>query len=310
MPVLAKNLPDDMRRTLLGIYINEFNSVNLLRRPDPANVARLKQAADLPELLDPEISRLYLIRAYESLEQFDDAVAVAERMLDENLNLFSWRPPLLIQSYSTLMRMRNQPQPALDAVHGLLLDREGNARPQFWALMIERARLLESMGDFEGAERDLEMFLKFRQDRVSYANVADASLLLGFLRERRGDATGARAAWRAGLYREHVKRAERLTDAARRAAVSLATADSQTALALGCLADDITDKEIDDLGLLGSFSNNEGFDFFRRGGYQVPASTVRAAFADPRRTGVGPPLCAARRSTAAGAAHPVGPHAP
>ncbi|HEV2295598.1 MAG TPA: protein kinase [Tepidisphaeraceae bacterium] len=281
MQMLVEVLPDDMRRTLQGIYINEFNSLNLLRRPDPASVERLRQAAALDQLMDPEVSRLFLVRAYEAQEDFAAATAVAEKMVDD-ITLYSWRGPLAIQTYSTLMRLRNDPQKALDAVHEVLMDNVGNARPQFWQLMVERARLLEFMGDHEQAERDLVTFLKHRQDRTSYAHLADASLLLGCLRERRGDHAGALEAWRGGLHRDHLKRSKSFSEANRRAAAALATNDSQSALALGCLANDITDAEIDELGVLGQFSNNEGFDFIRRAGYRVPASAARATFADPR----------------------------
>jgi tetratricopeptide (TPR) repeat protein len=282
---LAEALPDDMRRTLLGIYVNDFSGFNLLRRPDPLHVERLRQASALRELLDPDIARFYLVRAYESAGDLAAAERVSDQMIAEGINLYGWYALRTLEAHATLKCVRGRPREALDRIHEVLLDADGDARPQFWALMVDRARVLDAMGDFEQAEKDLDAFIAYRQDRQSYAPMAAASLMLGFLRAERGDAAAARQAWRAGRYSEHVAQLpSRAAEPQRDAVRGLGTQEVLAALALGCLSDDITDEQIEQFldGLMDSGTMGGNFEAFRRGMFRIPPRVVRAIFADAR----------------------------
>jgi serine/threonine protein kinase len=268
-------VPDDMRRTLLGIYVNPFSGLSLLRRPDKQDIERLKQVVETSGLVERQAAGFYLTRAYESVEDYDAALAVAQRTLDSDMDLFSWYPARLLEAYSTLMRMRGRSREALDRVHRVLLTESGATRPQFWGLLIERARLLVAMGRADQAERDLELFLQHRQDRRNYNDPASASLIMGFLRAERGDAAGARQAWRAGTLRAL---------SVGGTMQEMGTMEVVAAITIGCLGDDVSDEELQDLGnrLIKAGMNNETFELLQRSSFRVSPAVMRAALRDAR----------------------------
>src|SRR5207248_2157787 len=85
-----------------------------------------------------------------------------------------------------------------------LYERAGVPRSGCLPLLLERARLHAALSRWDDAEMDLEEF--FRRAPPGSVHLrywTQANLMLGFLRERRGDAAGARAAWRRGLPGAH-----------------------------------------------------------------------------------------------------------
>jgi serine/threonine protein kinase/tetratricopeptide (TPR) repeat protein len=73
--------------------------------------------------------------------------------------------------------------------------------------LVERARLHAALKEWGQAEADLDEFFRVQaqESRRQYGFHAGACLLQGFLRERRGDHEGARAAWRRGLIKSWEK---------------------------------------------------------------------------------------------------------
>jgi serine/threonine protein kinase len=282
---LANYLPDDMRRMLLGIYVNQFSQFNLLQYPDAKAIERLQQAVGLSELLDTNQAKVYLIRAYESVDDFDRATNVAEELVSGDLDLFSWYTTMAIEEYGTLMRMRKTPQAALDRLHAILLDAHGQVRPQFWHLLIERARLLSALNRFDEAERDVKAYLERDRGGSSYAYHGIASLMLGFLRERRGDAAGALEAWRGGLMKNYQAPT---TNASGRSASQLTESfggmEGTTAVAVACMSNTATDAEIEELtqDVAKNALNTGNFAAFQSGALRVPPAAIRRTFSDAR----------------------------
>jgi tetratricopeptide (TPR) repeat protein len=285
MQELTDYLSDDMRRMLLGIYVNEFSQFNLLQYPDPRAIERLQQAVGLTELLDTNQAKIYLIRAYESVDDFDRATTAAEELISGDLDLFSWYTTMAIEEYGTLMRMRKTPQAALDRLHKLLLDERGQVRPQFWHLLIERARLLAAMNRFDEAERDVKAYLEGSRGGASYAYHGIASLMLGFLREQRGDAAGALAAWRGGLMKDfHTRNGSTLNRGGSQLTDTFGGMEGTTAIAVACLSNAATDAEIEALtqDIAKKATNTSNFAAVQSGALRVPPAVVRRSFGDPR----------------------------
>lgn len=95
-----------------------------------------------------------------------------------------------------------QPRRALDEVNRLL--ESAFTVKEYRPLLIDRARLLIAQEKWAEAEKDVEAyFAQVDRKEADYADWADACLVRGLLRERRGDAKGAQEAWRLGLLREH-----------------------------------------------------------------------------------------------------------
>ncbi len=81
-----------------------------------------------------------------------------------------------------------------------VMRQDAEGRPMYYHL-IERARIHVALGKWAEAEQDLALFFQMQKDAShrDYGFHAAASLLQGFLREKRGDKDGARTAWRRGL---------------------------------------------------------------------------------------------------------------
>jgi eukaryotic-like serine/threonine-protein kinase len=89
---------------------------------------------------------------------------------------------------------------ALDRVNDRLAG--DRLRPEDAPLLMERVRIAAALGHWDDADRDCERyFAEVPRDRLDYAEFADACLVRGFLRDRRGDRDGAAAAWGEGLLR-------------------------------------------------------------------------------------------------------------
>jgi tetratricopeptide (TPR) repeat protein len=151
------------------------------------------------------------------------------------------RPVELTERYSYLLRQHGEPEKALARVDRQLLEKPALApfvrhrvqisgvlassatspvqvlpwlyvrpeavayRPEALQLLIERARVLAALKRWDDAEKDLDSYLRLTTSNNDHAYDTPfymACLVQGFLRERRGDRDGARAAWRRGLDRK------------------------------------------------------------------------------------------------------------
>ncbi len=87
---------------------------------------------------------------------------------------------------------------------------DGDALPTA-LLLVDRARVKAVQGTLGEAEADLDAFFaRAPADRTEYADYADACLLLGLVRDRRGDHDGALRAWRQGLLPDWADRLPRI----------------------------------------------------------------------------------------------------
>jgi Protein kinase domain len=101
--------------------------------------------------------------------------------------------------YCWLLRRRGEAARALKEVGQWLGTATGaEDRPP---LLLERSRIHAALRQWDQAEEDLrQFFAQTPAKEMPYALCCRACLLDGFLRERRGDHTGARQAWRRGLF--------------------------------------------------------------------------------------------------------------
>jgi tetratricopeptide (TPR) repeat protein len=194
---LSKEAHDAIAVHYMGAGVNL-----LLRQPEPLAQA-YRQTIKVFELLDPSAPshyvtsphfwvKLSLLKAERMAEQRErQALQIAEDMRAE------YGPQTeIVEQYCWLLRGLHQGDRALDVLNRLL-----DSGPS--VLLIERARLYAARGDWSAAENDLDAFFRWEEQTKSnhYVWCSDASLLSGFLRLRRGDKTGAREAWRRGVFK-------------------------------------------------------------------------------------------------------------
>lgn len=110
-----------------------------------------------------------------------------------------------LEQYGMLARAAGDVKGPLQHVDRLLYKRAGVYRSEYYlGLLVERARLHAAQGESVAAEADLDELDRARREVPDPHGrlprfVAEAGLVRGFLRERRGDAAGAAAAWRAAM---------------------------------------------------------------------------------------------------------------
>jgi tetratricopeptide (TPR) repeat protein len=132
--------------------------------------------------------------------QVDEAILTVEDWLRKgNSRQFT---DGLATEYGWMMREKGTPSRALPEINRLLLDKSGKFRPEALALLIERARLHAAMNDWDAAKNDLEEFFRIPSKEQLYRNWSDACLILGLVRQQRGDQAGALEAWRKGKYKD------------------------------------------------------------------------------------------------------------
>jgi hypothetical protein len=202
-------------------------SLYFLLRPDPLRIANLEKVVKIQRLLAPPGAAVgpefELMRAHFVEGNLDQARAIAAKLLAEDSLSLAWRMNIL-RDYVWLAAQQGGPKSLTDAQEqvekGLAIGRGGP--PAYQSLLVERARLLAIAQLYDQAERALEEYfglmqtgqlvLRFHEemepdlqgsndprDNVPGLFFLEASLLSGFLREHRGDAKGARAAWEFGF---------------------------------------------------------------------------------------------------------------
>jgi tetratricopeptide (TPR) repeat protein len=110
------------------------------------------------------------------------------------------------------MIRKQTPETALAVVDKWLKDNKGQVRADYLQLLIPRSRLRIAMGQWEQAQQDVAEYLRRRDpkrpdrsDPDAVENYCKASLILGFLYERKGELKAAIDAWKKGYVasREH-----------------------------------------------------------------------------------------------------------
>jgi tetratricopeptide (TPR) repeat protein len=170
-------------------------------RHDPDRIRNIERALQINELLDRERglgkaeTQFARLRAYRADGQSARAYDISREVLDRE-PLDSVNNEFLVPENGWLAREQKDAQRGLWALHWRLFERAGVMRPHLHTLLIERARLLVALERKSEAEQDLERFVALPNARDHYRYWSDAWLLLGFLREERGDRAGARQAWK------------------------------------------------------------------------------------------------------------------
>jgi tetratricopeptide (TPR) repeat protein len=174
-------------------------------------LTRAEQARDIHKFFQtPPRAQLGLLQVllaiYHRTGKGDAARALLDELLREPDYWDTDRGPIeraeLLLRGGWVLREQGRGDEALERVDRLLFESPGVHRPQAVFLYVERARAQAALGRPDEAQKDLDAFLKASpRGAGSYEHYAAACLLRGVLCQRRGDADGARAAWREGLYR-------------------------------------------------------------------------------------------------------------
>jgi predicted Ser/Thr protein kinase len=248
---LLTRLPEDVRDEILLAHRQAAGGVGWLR-DDPGRVGKLRRVLRAEEALGvrPEYlgwTRLTYARALRASADPGDRQEAARslgRWLADDYPPGDLSNPfgvLLAAEYGWVMRELGRAGDALPEIDRRVSSTRGVFRPEGYPLLIERARLHVAVGDPAAAETDLTEFLRnCPQAYRSYRWVADASLMLGLLREQRGDATGALAVWREGLPTRSIADPRMLSETA--GAIGLLTV-----LSLQLLTDTLKDDEFKEL---------------------------------------------------------------
>jgi len=168
------------------------------------NTRRFVQLEDLLDvpLSTREFSQLALLRVLRIDGQLDQAIlSVEDRLARPEVEL-----PAAVNfacEYAWMMREKQTPGRALPEIDRLLAKSSAN-RGGMVQLLNDRARLHASMGDWKAAQKDVESAMRHAQqdNKVNYRNWSDSCLILGLIRQQRGDHAGAVEAWRQGKKKE------------------------------------------------------------------------------------------------------------
>ena len=241
-------IPDDLRAEILGKYRWDADGVGLMRfRPKRLhNTRRLVQLEELLEVppIERLKSQLALVRVLRLEGQLEEAIHIVKDQLSKmplNGNRFAVS---LVAEYGWMMREKGTPSLALPEINRVLLEKPGAYRTNALALLIERARIHAAMNEWEQAKNDLDEFFRMPSPpQNASSNSADASLMLGMVREQCGDPAGAKEAWRKGRIKGSAN------DPNLRGASAVANA-----LMLESLCQDVDEKRAESLfrGVLGS----------------------------------------------------------
>jgi WD40 repeat protein len=191
---LASLLPGDSRDAILLAYGETATGLHLYK-VDPNRIRILERAARVEEFLfgfEQTGIRFSLARAYHAAGMLEPAWRLTKEYLGtprELPNAYNW-----LLEYCWLCLLRKDARLALEELDGRL-SKADLPRDQD-VLLVERARLHAALDQWPEAEKDVQQVLAGGiRDRCD----VEAALLLGFLRERRGDAGAAVRAWGKGL---------------------------------------------------------------------------------------------------------------
>ena len=209
--VLAR-LPEDVRNEILLPYRIGAGGLGLLR-DDPGRVEKVERLVRAEEALGVRLeliswTRLQFVRSLRASSDPNVRARAAPLLRDW---LGRDYPPgdvttsmgtIIAAEYGWVTRENGTPLAGLEEVTARIFSAPRVFRAYEYQLLIERARLNAALGKMSDAEQDLRDFLTSAPlEQKAPRSVADASLMLGLLLDRRGDAAGAKAAWLAGRTR-------------------------------------------------------------------------------------------------------------
>jgi WD40 repeat protein/tetratricopeptide (TPR) repeat protein len=203
---LAAFLSDSDRHQLLKVSRPpDTTEAFVMVHYEPDRVRRLQRAATLEELFGASPGRRLqtrhmLVEAYAAAGQDGQARALLEETLPDPGLL----PAQRLWSVGRLAWMhlyQGRPKEALELLNRWLLNPDGTYRPDALFLLRTRAAAHANLQEWDLAERDVEEFLRRAGAESTPGTLAEVYLLQGFVREGRGDAAGARAAWNEGYDR-------------------------------------------------------------------------------------------------------------
>ncbi len=244
-------------------------------KSDPGRIPDLRAAIAIADYFEERSFarnslKFALLRAFRAEGREDQALQYARELVRTfplDLSPVATIPSLAELSW--LLRLNGEPEEALRELDRHLLDGKGDCRKGMELLLLERARVLTALGRPQEAERAIEvLFGRLGRDQIDFEYQA-ASLVRGFLRERRGDAEGAMSAWRQGI----------LPDGAANPVHGFQWASN---LVLLGLTGELTDDRLESLveSLLGYLGKGSPLLVIRM--MQMPTAIVRGAWQTPR----------------------------
>jgi tetratricopeptide (TPR) repeat protein len=202
---LASLVPQQLRDRVLGAH-NRGDAFSdfLLEAPDK-HIMRHRRDVEIQRLFGTDRDALTncreaLLRAYHYAGEVEAALAVGQEILAQYKSLAEGNdfPRRALVQMTWAQRSQGRATEALTLLDHWLQSPDAEALcPNVRQLHLERARLLATLGRWTEVEPEVESVLK--AGKVGQAHQAEACLLQGFLCERRGDHSGAAAAWRRGF---------------------------------------------------------------------------------------------------------------
>jgi predicted Ser/Thr protein kinase len=275
----ALTLPAEYTAEVRQVYVSRWEGINLLRH-DPDRVRNIERAVQVNELLDHGPMpwghlQQARVRSYRRVGQGDRAAQIARDLVlneprESTLALY------LLPDYGWAAREVGRPGEVLPELDRRLFERANVYRQNAEPLLVERARLLVALKRTPEAAKDLEAYLRVPNlPPWWYRHTSDAWLMLGFLREDRGDAAGAKDAWRQAQFRRDLANA--LSDSGGGLGmINLVIA--------GSLGGDLTDQDIQTLldKVLARYANESGGAAIVRNNVPLPPAAFREAWKTKR----------------------------
>jgi WD40 repeat protein len=287
---IAGLVPRDVLDGIVAAYAADFSDLGLfLARPGPRGLHNLERARLIQDFFGvPPPSRVALeqafLRAYHIAGRLDDAARVARDLLANREywpgGLDDLQRAILVEHYCWVLRERGSPAEALAQLEAQVLEGSGVYRSGFFVpLLLERARDHVALGRWAEAEKDLDdYFARVPPGGGEYFHHAIGCLIRGFLRERRGDPAGARAAWRQGLYRDWWQAAARAHPAAPPPPLARASpAVLFHGLIVGSLAGELGESEAQEIltRLVAHAGGSAPAALFQKGVLKLPPAILR-----------------------------------
>jgi len=243
---LAALIPRDSLERVLNVYWQSGYGIGQAVY-NPNRIRDLERMIAVTDVLDfPGLNRVALrqalISSIRQAGQEERAFALAEQWLRQD---FGTSKGGLVAEYVGLLCGRGQAPRALAELDKWLFENPGVYRKGYEDLLIQRARICAAMGRWDEAEKNIEEFIPIDVSRAgegSWRFLASRDyLMLGLLRDRRGDEAGAIEAWRKGFFLPGSRDGRRVSYIE-----NVGLADSGRFLVLGSLLGELTDPLIDE----------------------------------------------------------------
>jgi tetratricopeptide (TPR) repeat protein len=253
---LASMVPDEVIQEIWRTVFANNSGINMVKRGlllDLRYVDLAEQLVPLENYLhfpakERVILRVALALLYRIAGRNSDAAQAYELVMEKDWATATQMGVhlMLVNDYCWLLNEMGGAPKALEVVNRYLVERPGAYQEANLVLLNTRARVYAALGQWDRAEKDVEEFLhRMPPERMAYPPYANACLMRGFLRERRGDTAGALEAWRQGLFKSfpHEKKLDAASDPLHIRFMMV----FGYGLLLGSLANELSDEDIEDL---------------------------------------------------------------